>query len=49
VNDKHEAIIDEWLNNFCNDIGIQNVCCFFYKKDDQKMMDKVKQSHQFQN
>jgi hypothetical protein len=49
VNNKYEAIIDEWLNNFCNDIGIQNVCCFFYKKDDQKVMDKVKQSHQFPN
>ena len=49
VNDKYEASIDEWMNNFCNDIDPQNVVCFSYKKDDSKSLAKVKQSHQFQN
>ena len=49
VNDKFEATIDEWMNNFCNDIDPQNVTCFSYKKDDSKGVAKVKQSHQFPN
>ena len=49
VNDKYEASIDEWMNNFCNEINQENVICFSYKKDDNKGLVKVKQSHQFPN
>ena len=49
VNDKYEATIDEWMNNFCTEINKENVTCFSYKKDDSKGLSKVKQSHQFPN
>ena len=49
VNDKNEAIIDEQKNNFCNDIGPQNLTCFSYKKDNHKDAAKVNRSHQFPN
>ena len=49
VNDKYEAIIDEWMNGFCNEISQENVTCFSYKKDDNKGFVKAKQSHQFPN
>ena len=49
VNEKFEATIDEWMNNFCTDISPENVTCFSYKKDDSKGLSKVKQSHQFPN
>ena len=49
INDKYESVIDEWMNNFCNDIDPQNVTCFSYKKDESKGIAKAKQSHQFPN
>jgi len=49
VNEKYEPTIDEWMNNFCNEINPDNVVCFSYKKDDSKGMVKAKQSHQFPN
>ena len=49
VNEKFEATIDEWMNNFCTEINKDNVICFSYKKDDSKGVSKVKQSHQFPN
>ena len=49
VNDKYEASIDEWMNNFCSEINPDNVTCFSYKKDDSKGISKMKQSHQFPN
>ena len=49
INEKYEGIIDEWMNNFCNEINQENVTCFSYKKDDAKGIVKVKQSHQFPN
>ena len=49
VNDKYEATIDEWMNNFCTEINKENVTCFSYKKGDSKGLAKVKQSHQFPN
>ena len=49
VNDKYEGIIDEWMNNFCNDMAPENVTCFSYKKEDSKGISKNKQSHQFPN
>ena len=49
VNDKYEGVIDEWMNNFCNEINPENVTCFSYKKDDSKGIVKGKQSHQFPN
>ena len=49
VNEKYEASIDEWMNNFCTDINPDNIISFSYKKDDSKGISKVKQSHQFPN
>jgi len=49
VNEKYEASIDEWMNNFCTDINLDNIISFSYKKDDSKGISKVKQSHQFPN
>ena len=49
VNEKYEATIDEWMNNFCNDINPENVTCFSYKKENSKGLSKMKQSHQFPN
>ena len=49
VNEKYEATIDEWMNNFCTEINPENVTCFSYKKDESKGLSKVKQSHQFPN
>ena len=49
VNDKYEATIDEWMNNFCSEINPDNITCFSYKKDDSKGISKMKQSHQFPN
>ena len=49
TNEKYEANIDEWMNNFCNEINPENVVCFSYKKDDAQGFSKSKQSHQFPN
>jgi GTPase SAR1 family protein len=49
VNEKYEATIDEWMNNFCTDINPDNIICFSYKKENSKGLEKKKQSHQFPN
>ena len=49
TNEKYEDNIDEWMNNFCNEINQDNVTCFSYKKDDAKGISKNKQSRQFPN
>lgn len=46
-NNKHDNIIDEWINGFClPNIEIDNMICIAYNKDTQKS-DKQRTSNQF--
>ena len=33
-NNKYDNVLDEWVNNFCKDVNIDNIICFSYSKEE---------------
>jgi hypothetical protein len=41
-NNKYDNILDDWVNNFCEGLDKNNICCFSYSKEQEKVEIKKK-------